>query len=156
MRVEPGKVVTFHYTLRDAQTGQEIDTSARHGAPLSVLFGQGQLIPGLERQMAGMEAGEQRHIEVKADEAYGQARPELVQKIPREALGDIVPEKGMPLQMQTPEGELIPMVVVAFDEDSVTVDLNHPLAGRDLLFEISIVEIREPTEEERAGGQIFG
>ena len=152
MSVETGKVISFHYTVTDAETGQEIDASAHHGAPLSVLFGQDRLVPGLEREMVGMAVGERKRITVEAREAYGEIRQDLIQKIPREALGEIVPEKGMALQMQTPEGALIPMVVADFDEETVTVDLNHPLAGRDLLFEVEIVQVRDPTPEELAHG----
>lgn len=152
MKVESGKIVAFHYTVKEVHTGQEIDASHHHGQPLLILFGRGQIIPGLEREMVGMEVGEKREITVKAEDAYGEVRPELLQKIPREALGDIVPEKGMPLQMRTPEGQLINMTVADFDEASVTVDLNHPLAGKDILFEIEVIEVRDPTPEELAYG----
>jgi FKBP-type peptidyl-prolyl cis-trans isomerase SlyD len=106
-----------------------------------------------------MKEGEKRTIEVPAEEAYGPSDPNLIQKVPREYFQGIQLERGLPLQAQTPEGQIINMIVVDFDDNTVTVDLNHPLAGRDLVFEIEVVNVREATPDEilhghahRAGG----
>lgn len=146
--VKRNTVVSFHYTLKDKETGSVIESSRESGQPVTFLVGAGEIIPGLESRMMGMASGESREIEVPAEEAYGLRNPELVQKAPREYFQNIPLEKGLPLQAQTPEGGIINMVVVDFDEYTVTVDMNHPLAGKDLLFEVEILSIREATPDE--------
>ncbi len=150
------KVVTFDYTLKDKETGEVLDSSAAHGQPLTVLFGKGQIIPGLESRMAGMKAGEKKTIEVPAEEAYGKKDESLIQQVPREYFQDIELEKGMPLQAQTPEGQVINMIVLDFDDNVVTVDLNHPLADKDLVFEVEVKNVREATPEEVLHGHAHG
>lgn len=154
MQVDVRNVVSFDYVLRDKETGEVIDSSA--GNPLTFLVGVGQIIPGLEKRMMGMVQGEKRTIEVPAEEAYGPIDPNLIQQAPREYFQGIDLEVGLPLQAQTPEGQIISMVVVDFDENTVTVDLNHPLAGRDLVFDIEIVHIREASPEEVLHGHAHG
>lgn len=154
MQVEKRNVVSFEYVLKDKETGEVIDSSA--GNPLTFLVGVGQIIPGLEERMIGMKEGEKRTIEVPADEAYGPVDPNLIQQAPREYFQGIDLEVGLPLQAQTPEGNIISMVVVDFDENTVTVDLNHPLAGRDLVFDIEVVHIREATPDEVLHGHAHG
>ena len=150
------KVVTFDYTLKDKETGEVLDSSTVHGQPLTVLFGKGQIIPGLESRMAGMKAGEKKTIEVPAEEAYGKKDESLIQQVPREYFKDIELEKGMPLQAQTPEGQIINMIVIDFDDNVVTVDLNHPLADKDLVFEIEVKNVREATPDEILHGHAHG
>ncbi len=154
MEVGDRKVVSFEYTLKDKETGEILDRSA--GQPLTFLTGVGEIIPGLESRMYGMKEGEKREIVVPAEEAYGLPDPNLIQKAPREYFEGIDLEVGLPLQAQTPEGQIINMVVVDFDENTVTVDLNHPLAGRDLVFEVEIVNIREATPDEILHGHAHG
>ncbi|NPA41923.1 MAG: peptidylprolyl isomerase [Aquificae bacterium] len=146
--VEKNTVVSFHYTLKDKETGSLIESSKETGQPVTFLVGAGEIIPGLEKRMLGMSAGETKSIEVPAQEAYGPRDPNLVQKAPREYFQNIPLEKGLPLQAQTPEGGVVNMIVVDFDENTVTVDMNHPLAGRDLIFEVEILDVREATPEE--------
>jgi len=155
-QVEKNTVVSFHYTLKDKETGSLIESSRESGQPVTFLVGAGEIIPGLESRMIGMKAGEAKEIEVPAEEAYGPRNPELVQKAPREYFQNVPLEKGLPLQAQTPEGRIINMVVVDFDENTVTVDMNHPLAGRDLLFEVEILDIREATPDEILHGHAHG
>ncbi len=147
-QVEKNKVVSFHYTLKDKETGEVIESSKEGGQPVTFMVGAGEIIPGLESRMLGMSAGESKDIEVPAREAYGERNPELIQKAPREYFQNIPLEKGLPLQAQTPEGGVITMVVVDFDEQTVTVDMNHPLAGRDLVFEVEVVDVREASPDE--------
>jgi len=156
MKATSNKVVTFHYTLKDKETGQILDSSQEYGQPLTVLFGADNIIPGLENRMEGMETGEKRTIEVPATEAYGEKNPELVQQVPKDYFQGIELEKGMPLQAQTPEGQIINMIVVDFDENSVTVDMNHPLSGKDLVFEVEIVNVRDASLEEIQHGHAHG
>ncbi|NPA54361.1 MAG: peptidylprolyl isomerase [Aquificae bacterium] len=154
MKAESNKVVTFHYTLRDKETGEVLDSSQAHGQPLKVLFGAQNIIPGLEKRMEGMEPGEKRTIEVPAAEAYGEKDPNLIQQAPREYFQGVELEKGLPLQAQTPEGQIINMVVVDFDDNTVTVDMNHPLAGKDLVFDVEVVDVRDATPEEIQHGHV--
>ncbi len=156
MDVSKNKVVTFHYTLRDKETGEVLDSSQQYGQPLTFLAGKGEIISGLEERMQGMKEGEKKTIEVPAAEAYGQKDPNLIQKVPREYFQGVELQKGMPLQAQTPEGQIINMVVLDFDDQTVTVDLNHPLAGKDLVFDVEIVSIREATPEEILHGHAHG
>lgn len=156
MEVSENKVVTFHYVLRDKETGEVLDSSQQYGEPLSFLFGKGEIISGLEERMRGMQQGETRTIEVPAAEAYGERDPNLIQKAPREYFQGVQLQEGLPLQAQTPEGQIINMVVLEFDDQTVTVDLNHPLAGKDLVFDVEVVSIREATPEEILHGHAHG
>jgi len=113
-------------------------------------------IPGLESRMEGMEVGETRTIEVPAAEAYGEKDPNLIQQAPREYFQGVELEKGLPLQAQTPEGQIINMIVVDFDENTVTVDLNHPLAGKDLIFKVEVTDVRDASLEEIKHGHAHG
>ncbi len=147
LSVDKNMVVSFHYTLVDKETGAVIESS-HEDRPVTFLVGAGEIIPGLETRMIGMKVGEKRTIEVPADEAYGPRDPNLIQKIPREYFSNVPLEKGITLQAHTPDGRVITMVVVSFDDEEVVVDLNHPLAGRDLLFEVEVIGIREATPDE--------
>ncbi len=155
MQVEKRKVVTFHYTLKDKETGKVIESSREHGEPLSVLIGGEQIIPALEERMMGMKVGEKRDIELKASEAYGERLDDLVQVIPRYLFGDMDLKAGTIVEANTPDGPIRMTVLHAGDEE-VIVDLNHPLAGRDLVFEIEILDIREATPEELEHGHAHG
>jgi FKBP-type peptidyl-prolyl cis-trans isomerase SlyD len=123
-----------------------------HGEPAKVLFGRNLLLEGLEKGMMGMEEGERRTIEVKPEEGYGEVDPELIQKVPREYFGDIKLERGMTLRTQTPDGQIIDLRVVDFDNQNVIVDLNHPLAGKTLIFEVEVLKVRDATPDELEHG----
>ncbi|TDE39097.1 FKBP-type peptidyl-prolyl cis-trans isomerase [Antarcticimicrobium sediminis] len=138
--VKTGDTVRIHYTgtLND---GSRFDSSEGRD-PLEFTVGTGQIIPGLEIAIPGMKIGEAKTVVVACDEAYGPVNPEARQSIPREGIPDDIPlEVGARLQMQTPEGQALPVTVVAVDEATVTLDANHPLAGQDLTFAIELVEI---------------
>jgi len=148
MQVSKDKVVTFHYVIKDKETGEVIEDSKEHGEPAKVLFGRNLLLEGLEKGMMGMEEGERRTIEVKPEEGYGEVDPELIQKVPREYFVDIKLERGMTLRAQTPDGQIIDLRVVDFDDQNVIVDLNHPLAGKTLIFEVEVLKVRDATPDE--------
>jgi FKBP-type peptidyl-prolyl cis-trans isomerase SlyD len=152
MQVSKDKVVTFHYVIKDKETGEVIEDSKEHGEPAKVLFGRNLLIEGLEKGMMGMEEGERRTIEVKPEEGYGEVDPELIQKVPREYFGDIKLERGMTLRAQIPDGQIIDLRVVDFDDQNVIVDLNHPLAGKTLIFEVEVIKVRDATPDELEHG----
>ena len=137
---ENGDVVRVHYTGR-LTDGTEFDSSAGR-EPLQFEIGSGQIIEGLDRQIADMEEGAKQTVTVPAADAYGERRPEQVQEIPRSAIpAEIQPTAGMQLQATTQAGQPVPIVVVDVSEETVTVDANHPLAGRDLVFDVELVEI---------------
>ena len=154
MSIAQDQVVSIHYTLRD-DAGEVVDRSA-DGAPLAYLHGHGQLIPGLERELTGKKPGERLQVKVLPAEAYGEYDHALVQKVPRRALkgvGD--PRVGMRLQAQTPQGPRA-VTVTQVSGDLVTLDGNHPLAGKNLNFEVEVAAVRPATEEELAHGHVHG
>jgi len=135
-----GSTVAFHYTgtLSD---GSVFDSSEGRD-PLSFTMGQGQIIPGLEAAVDGMSEGEEKTVTVAASDAYGERDPNAMQQIPRDQIPENIPtEIGTQLQMQAPNGQAIPVVVAEADETSVTLDANHPLAGKDLTFAVKIVSV---------------
>jgi len=135
-----GDTVKVHYkgTLAD---GVEFDSS--HGRePMEFILGSGNLIPGFEQAVIGMCAGDTKTVTIAAADAYGPHRQEMAQAIPRSAIpGEIELIAGMILQAQSPEGQQLAFTVVSFDEEKVHIDGNHPLAGKDLTFELNLVEI---------------
>ncbi|MDK3017181.1 FKBP-type peptidyl-prolyl cis-trans isomerase [Pseudodonghicola flavimaris] len=138
--IKTGDTVRIHYTgtLKD---GSQFDSSEGR-EPLEFTVGSGQIIPGLDAALPGMAVGEAKTVEVPCDQAYGPTNPEARQSVPREGIPDHIPlEPGTQLQMQTPQGQVVPVTVVAADEATVTLDANHPLAGQDLTFAIEIVAI---------------
>ena len=153
MTVENGKVVSFHYTLTNAQ-GDVLDQSQEH--PMPYLHGAGNIIPGLEKELAGKKVGDKLTVNVPAAEAYGEYHEQLVNDVPREAFQGVDQiEPGMQFQANTPEGVQV-ITVKAVNGETVTVDANHPLAGQDLNLDVEIVEVREATEEESAHGHVHG
>ncbi|MEP1765437.1 MAG: peptidylprolyl isomerase [Sulfitobacter sp.] len=139
-QVKAGDTVHLHYTgtLLDGST---FDSSAGRD-PLQFVVGSGQIIPGLDVAIPGMEVGDKKVVKIGADDAYGQLNPEMRQAVPREGIpADIPLEVGTQLQMQTPDGQAMPVTVVEVDEATVTLDANHPLAGKDLQFDIELMKI---------------
>lgn len=137
---EKGDVVRIHYTGR-LEDGTQFDSSEGRD-PLQFELGTGQIIAGLDRQIAEMDEGAKETLTIPAAEAYGEHRPEQVQSLPRTAIpSEIDPQPGMQLQATTQTGQPVPIVVTEVGDDTVTVDANHPLAGRDLVFDVELVEI---------------
>ncbi len=139
MKVEKGKTVRMHYTGK-LEDGTVFDTSEGK-EPLEFVYGEGSIIPALERQLEGMEEGEKKEITVEAKDAYGEVDPSAVQQIPRSQLPDnIEPKVGMQLLAQT-EAASIPVTIIDVDDETVTIDFNHPLAGKNLIFDVEIVSV---------------
>jgi FKBP-type peptidyl-prolyl cis-trans isomerase 2 len=142
MAVEEGNKIKVEYvgTLDD---GTEFDNSKKHGQPLEFTVGEGKVIPGFEKSVKGMEVGQEKDFRIGSEDAYGQRNDELMQKIPRDKLPEVEGgiQKGMILMAQTPQGHQIPATVISVDEEQATIDLNHPLAGKDLNFKIKIIEV---------------
>jgi FKBP-type peptidyl-prolyl cis-trans isomerase SlpA len=132
--------VKIHYTGK-LTDGQVFDSSEGRD-PLEFKMGQGQIIPGLESGLIDLEINQKKTIEVACSEAYGEVRPELKQQVPKDRLPqDINPEVGMGLVSKTPDGREMQLVITEVSENSVEVDANHPLAGKDLIFDVELVEI---------------
>jgi len=147
MNIADKLYVAFDYKLA-LDSGEEIDRSSE-GKPLGFITGSDQIIPGLEKAMMGMTIGDSSKISVEPEDAYGQAKPELFQDVPRNQFpADIEPKPGMTFQAQGPQGPIAINIKEIKDENTVVIDLNHPLAGKKLHFDINIVEVREPTAEE--------
>lgn len=131
--------ITYVGTLND---GQMFDSSEGRD-PLEFVLGSGQIIKGLDSAIPGMSVGDKKTVNVPCDQAYGEKNPEARQAVPREQIpADIPVAVGTQLQMQTPQGQVVPVTVAEVTETEVTLDANHPLAGQDLNFEIEVVEIK--------------
>ena len=141
--VKTGDVVRVNYTGK-LTDGTQFDSSSDRG-PLQFRVGAGEIIAGLDRQVSGMEVGHKTTVTVPAAEAYGQRDEAQVQSLPREAIPEEIElAEGTRLQAQTPDGRQIGLTVIEHDEQKVTVDANHPLAGKDLVFDIEVLEIVTP------------
>ena len=141
--VKSGDTVAIHYTgtLIDGTT---FDSSEGRD-PLEFTVGSGQIIPGLDVALPGMTVGDTKTVKIACQDAYGPINPEMQQAVPREGIpADIPLEVGTQLQMQTPDGQAMPVMVVAVDEATVSLDANHPLAGKDLTFDIELMKV-EPS-----------
>ena len=139
-QVKTGDTVRIHYTGTLAD-GSTFDSSAGRD-PLEFTVGSGQIIPGLDKAMPGMAVGDTKTVAVVADEAYGQADPNARQSVPRSEIpADLPLDIGTQLQVQTQDGQVMAVTVAKVTEAEVTLDANHPLAGKDLTFDIELVEI---------------
>lgn len=135
-----GDTVKVHYTgtLSD---GTQFDSS-RGREPLEFTIGSGQLISGFDLAVDGMTVGETKTVTIPSDQAYGERNPEMQQVVPRSAIpNDIELEEGMVLSANGPQGQTLRFKVVGFDQEKVSVDGNHPLAGKDLTFDLELVSI---------------
>ncbi|MBN2768743.1 MAG: peptidylprolyl isomerase [Campylobacterales bacterium] len=150
---EKNCVVGIEYELTEAG-GSEIIDSNKGGAPLEFITGKGHIIPGLESQLIGMGKGESSSVTVKASDAYGDLNPEAIQLLPKEQFEGIDLNEGMVLHGQGEDGQMVQVTVKSFDDNGVTVDFNHPLAGKDLLFNVTIADVREATVDEALSGQV--
>ncbi|MBW2940771.1 FKBP-type peptidyl-prolyl cis-trans isomerase [Zhongshania aquimaris] len=155
MIIANDSVVAFHYTLTD-DNGTEIDSS-KGQEPLTYLHGHGGIIPGLERELAGKTTGDAMKVTVQPADGYGELNPELIQPVPRAAFQGVDQiEVGMQFQAQGQGGQMQTVVVKEVDDENVTVDANHPLAGQVLNFDVSIESVRAASEEELSHGHVHG
>jgi FKBP-type peptidyl-prolyl cis-trans isomerase SlyD len=155
MAIAENSVVAIEYELVEAG-GSDIIDSNKGQAPLEFITGRGHVIPGLERELLKMEKGESADIKVDSADAYGEMNPEAGDSVPAEQFADIELAVGMQLYGQGENGETITVTVKEFNDESVTVDYNHPLAGRDLMFSVTVVDVREATADEISSGQVGG
>lgn len=140
-KVKANDTVLVHYT--GTLSNGEVFDSSREGEPLEFTMGQGQIIPGFEKGVMDMEVAEIKTVNIPSEEAYGEHQEDLLQEVPKDQLPEeIKPEVGMPLMSQMPDGQQIRLTIAEVKDESIVVDANHPLAGRDLTFEIELVEIK--------------
>ncbi len=156
MKIEVNKVVSFHYSVNDGGDAP-VDSLRERGEPLTVLIGQGNIIPGLENALLGREAGDQFEVSVAPADAYGERRANYTQRVPKKYFGDAENLRpGMSTVLQTQEAGARMVVVQKVGSSVIDVDLNHPLAGKTLAFDIEITEVRDATEEEIAHRHAHG
>ncbi len=153
MKIEKDRVVRFHYSV--SEQGAEPVESSRDGEPLAILAGHGNIIPGLEKAMEGREAGEKFAVDVAAADAYGEKREGMVQRVPKKHFGNQRLAPGMQVVLNTNFGPR-PVTIAKVGMSVVDVDLNHPMAGKDLHFDIEVVDVREATPEEIEHGHVHG
>ena len=155
MQIKKNSVVTMEYHLRDDEN-TIIDSSGDSG-PFPYLHGAGGIIPGLESAMEGKKAGDEVKVRIPPEEGYGERNESLLQSVPREnfqGIDDI--SVGMQFQTPTEDGSQQVVTVMTVDDKQVTVDGNHPLAGIPLNFEVTVIDVRDATDEELEHGHVHG
>lgn len=154
MEITPKTVVKMHYkgTLSD---GSVFDSSEGR-EPLEFVYGIGMIIPGLEEGISGLKQGDKKTLNIASEKAYGSRQEEAMQEVPKDQLPqDQELKVGMQLAAQGPQG-VIPVVIADIKEETVLIDFNHPLAGKDLTFDVEITDVREATQEELEHGHVHG
>lgn len=149
------KVISIEYTLNDANTKVQLDTNVG-GAPLEFITDMGQIIPGLEKELTSLNEGDKADVLVQPAEAYGEYNDEAVQTLPKEQFADIELTEGMSLYGTGEGGETVQVVVKSIAENEVTIDYNHPMAGKTLMFSVTVLATRAATEEEIQVGVVGG
>ena len=146
--VKDGATVSFDYTLKGAD-GKLIESS-KGKQPLKYVHGQRRMIPGLEKALTGMKVGDQKNVTVKPEEAYGPVNKAAFQEVPKEKVPADGLKVGAVLMAKSPEGQAIPMRVYEIKEKTVVMDMNHPMAGKTLVFDVKVVDIQPPSAPEAA------
>lgn len=145
-------IVSIDYSL---SVENEVVDSTEGDEPLQFLQGHQNIIPGLEKALAGMKVGEEKQVVVNPEEAYGEIDPENVVEVPRDEFPSEIPlEPGIELEVKNADGEELSATILEVNKTSVKLDFNHPLAGKQLTFDVKIVDLRDATEEELAHGHV--
>lgn len=153
MKIEKNRVVTFHYTV--AEPGQAPAETSRDREPMAILIGHGNIIPGLESAMMDKSEGESFEVTVGPEEAYGERRENFVQRVPKKHLRNARPRPGDQIVLETSMGPRA-VTVVKVGGTVVDVDLNHPMAGKTLLFQVEIMGVRDAEPVEIEHGHVHG
>ncbi len=156
MKAEKNKVVSFHYHLTD-EGGTKIDSSHDRNEALTILFGHGQIIPGLEQAMEGHESGDKFDVRVPPEQGYGERRDDFTQRVPKKYFRDadhLKPGDATVLSVQG--GGYRQVVVLKVGSSVIDVDLNHPMAGKTLTFDVEVTDVRDATPEEIEHGHVHG
>ena len=154
LKVQDGHVVSMDYTLQ--VDGEVLDTSSGH-EPLEFLQGAGNIIPGLEQELYGMAIGESKKVIVQPDEGYGTIDPEAFVEVPKEQFPPTIPlETGIEIQVTNQNGQPMSARIDSVSDDTVKLDFNHPLAGKELHFDVKVISLRDATDEENEHGHVHG
>jgi len=146
MTLKQGTKVKVEYTGK-LDDGTVFDSTEKHGKPLEFEIGKKQIIPGFEKTVVEMKKGEEKEIKLEPSQAYGDRNPQLVKKIPKEQLPQgQEARKGMMLAIKLPNEQQLPARIIDVSDKDVTLDLNHPLAGKNLNFKVRLVEVAEASE----------
>lgn len=152
LNIQDDTVVSLEYTL---QVEGEIVDSTGEDEHIQFIQGYGQIIPGLERQLYGMSSGESKEVTVPPEEAYGVLDEDALGTVPRDEFPPDMPlEKGVALQLRDQDGEVFDAYVESVGKKTVEINLNHPLAGKELLFSVRVLDLRTATEDEIAHGHV--
>ena len=152
MRVKQGRVILLDYMVR-VGSGQVVETSSGR-APIEYLHGAGQILPALERALEGLSEGEQAAFSIPAEDAYGERKEDNVVSLPKRLFpGDVKLEEGLCLYARASGGQSYPITVKEVQAETVVVDLNHPLAGERLFFEVNIRGVRPAGNQELFAGK---
>ena len=146
--IQNDTVVSLEYQL---EVDNELVDASQEGQPIQFIQGKGHIIPGLERQIEGMQIGESKEVHIAPEEGYGEIDENAYGKIPRSEFPPDIPlEKGVVLQLRNNDGQAFDAVIEEVDDENVRLNFNHPLAGKELLFKVTVVDVRPATEEELA------
>ena len=141
MVLNDGDKVTVEYEGK-LDSGEVFDSTEKSGKPLIFVIGARQVIPGFEKQVKGMKKGDEKEFKLKSEDAYGEKKEEMMKKVPKSSLPEgQEPQKGMMLALKSQDGRQFPARITEVDKESITIDLNHPLAGQNLNFKVKIVEV---------------
>jgi FKBP-type peptidyl-prolyl cis-trans isomerase SlyD len=153
-QVKDQVVVTMQYELT---VDNEVVDSSEDDEAIEFIQGMGQIIPGLERELYGLKIGDRKSVHVIPEDGYGEMDPDAIQEIPREEFPDDIPlEIGVELELKDQDGESLFATILSVNKKTVKLDFNEPLAGKDLHFEIEIVDLRHATPEELEHGHVHG
>ncbi|MBT3279876.1 MAG: peptidylprolyl isomerase [Campylobacteraceae bacterium] len=155
MTIKNDMVVGIEYTLQDANTKEQLDTNVG-GAPLEYIAGKGHIIPGLEAKLEGLENGSKIDVVVQPADGYGEVNQDAIQTLPIEQFAGIELEEGMALYGTGENGETVQVTVKSLSENDVTIDYNHPMAGKTLMFTVAVLSLREATADEISAGMVGG
>ncbi len=155
MTITKNSVVSLEYELTEAGKSDIIDSN-KGQAPLDFIVGKGHIIPGLENQLMDLKKGDSSDIKVDAADAYGEVNPEAVDTLPIEQFAGLELSVDLQLYGQGENGETVTATVKEFNDETVTIDFNHPLAGKDLMFSVTVLDVREATLEEIDSGRVGG
>lgn len=142
MGIGPGKRVSLHFKV-SLSTGEVLDSTHERGEPPTFLYGDGSLLPGFEQAILGMTAGEQGRFVLSAEQGFGERNEDNIQHFPRHQFGEQLLEPGMVMQFADASGAELPGVIIDLPEGVVVVDFNHPLSGRELIFEVDILRVQD-------------
>ncbi|MCD6172834.1 MAG: peptidylprolyl isomerase [Sulfurimonas sp.] len=145
MAIEANQIVSIEYEVKDGDT--VVDSNVG-GAPLVFMFGKGQIIPGLENGIVDMAIGEKADVLVEPADAYGELNPEAQQEVPKDQFAGIDLEIGMTLYGQGEDGGTVQVIVKEIGEENIIIDFNHPLAGKTLMFSVTVNNVRDASAEE--------